>query len=201
MENLRFERRIKITGMRGENVLFYLDIYSTNTVFPPLRGSSNRRIFLQRVLTIHNMMRQYVIRNIENMNPNEIPPSYVLTLAESLPVRIGLANQINQRLPTDVRQRSLVRRRQHQNRMDNHNHNHNHNEARATARIRGREDRTPPMRECYKFLNVNTSVFASANCETNVGLYQQKSEAYFHVPERCTLFQKLKLADDSLCNV
>ncbi|KRY10199.1 hypothetical protein T12_1298 [Trichinella patagoniensis] len=152
MENLRFERRIKITGMRGENVLFHLDIYSTNTVFPPLRGSSNRRLFLQRVLTIHNMMRQYVIRNIENMDPNEIPPSYVLTLAESLPVRIGrLANQINQRLPADVRQRSLVRRRQHQNRMDNHNHNQNqnqnHNEAGATARIRGREDRTLPMRE------------------------------------------------------
>ncbi|KRX20967.1 hypothetical protein T07_8762 [Trichinella nelsoni] len=146
MENSRFQRRINVTGMRGGNVLFYLDIYSTNTVFPPLRGSSNRRLFLQRVLTIHNMMRQYVIRNIENMDPNEIPPSYVLTLTESFPVRIGrLANRVNRRLPADLRQRSPVRRRQHQNRMDNFYANDN--EAGATARIREGEDPSLPMRD------------------------------------------------------
>ncbi|KAL1232413.1 Ubiquitin carboxyl-terminal hydrolase [Trichinella spiralis] len=146
MENSRFERRIELTGIRGGNVLFHLDIYSTNEVLPPLRGSSNRRLFLQRVLIIHNMMRQYVVRNIENMDPNEMPPSYVLTLTESFPVRIGrLANQVNRRLLADIRRRSPVRRRQHQNRM--HNFYANHNEAGATARIRGREDPSPPMRD------------------------------------------------------
>ncbi|KRZ70948.1 hypothetical protein T10_11775 [Trichinella papuae] len=141
MENLRFERHLQVNVIREGNVTFQFNILSTNALFPRFRESSNHRLVFQRVHATCHVIREYLIRNTENMNPNEIPDdrSITILLTGSLPIRIGrLVSRVNRRLPADARQRLPVRQHQHQNQIRTPRPNCN-SETSDLARIRERQ--------------------------------------------------------------
>ncbi|KRY77702.1 hypothetical protein T4A_7465 [Trichinella pseudospiralis] len=136
MDNLRFERSLRVNVIREGNVNFQFNIFSTNAFFPHLRESSNHRLVFQRVHIVEHVIREHLIRNMENKNPNEIPLSYAILYSFSL---ITLAvRQVNQRLPADAPQRLPVRQHQHQSRKRNPHSNCSH-ERSSLARIRERQ--------------------------------------------------------------
>ncbi|KRY00386.1 hypothetical protein T4E_6187 [Trichinella pseudospiralis] len=138
MDNLRFERSLRVNVIREGNVNFQFNIFSTNAFFPHLRESSNHRLVFQRVHIVEHVIREHLIRNMENKNPNEIPLSYAILLTGSFPIHIGPVRQVNQRLPADAPQRLPVRQHQHQSRKRNPHSNCSH-ERSSLARIRERQ--------------------------------------------------------------